>query len=350
MQDTFLNKATIAVQNKVVLCWKKSSSMRNPPKILIIDDSSTTRFYMASVLQKVGYQVMAVSDGAEGFSLVLHEPPDCLIVDVVLPGMGGFEICRRLRSRAALRSMPIIMVSTKNTPIDQAWGLRQGANRYLPKPFSEEDLVKAVNEFVPTYKHPSVSAKPNAETGPRPAIHKMGTEPRPTVQNMNAEHRPPVQNAEHRTPVQNVEHRTPVQNAEHRPPVQNAEHRTPVQSTRQNVGTGPRPSVQQNAAGAGHRLSSIRPVWFKWVPQRREGDDMLWMNDPQSIIVRDMQIRYFYAAIDGQRNLEQLGMIMRMGTDDILKVVRILLTQRHIVLYEPGGQPADYATLFPEHS
>jgi hypothetical protein len=77
---------------------------------------------------------------------------------------------------------------------------------------------------------------------------------------------------------------------------------------------------------------------------------MLWMNDPQSIIVRDMQIRYFYAAIDGQRNLEQLGMIMRMSTDDILKVVRILLTQRHIVLYEPGGQPADYATLFSEHS
>jgi DNA-binding response OmpR family regulator len=327
----------MAVQNKVVLCWKKSSSMRNPPKILIIDDSSTTRFYMASALQKAGYQVMAVSDGAEGFSLVLHEPPDCLIVDVVLPGMGGFEICRRLRSRAALRSMPIIMVSTKNTPIDQAWGLRQGANRYLPKPFSEEDLVKAVNEFLPpTYKHPSVTVKPNAETGPRPAVHNLGTEPRPVVQNMNAEHRSPIQstNAEHRSPVQNA-------SAESRPPVQNA---------RQNAGTGPRPSAQHNAAGAGSRLSSIRPVWFKWVPQRREGDDMLWMNDPQSIIVRDMQIRYFYAAIDGQRNLEQLGMIMRMSTDDILRVVRILLTQRHIVLYEPGGQPADYASLFPEHS
>jgi CheY-like chemotaxis protein len=259
---------------------------------------------------------MAVSDGAEGFSLVLHEPPDCLIVDVVLPGMGGFEICRRLRSRAALRSMPIIMVSTKNTPIDQAWGLRQGANRYLPKPFSEEDLVKAVNEFLPpTYKHPSVTVKPNAETGPRPAVQNMHAEPRPVVQNTHAEHR------------------------------------SPVQSTRQKTGTGPRPSVQQNAAGTGGpRLSSIRPTWFKWVPQRREGDDMLWVNDPQSVIVRDMQIRYFYAAIDGQRNLEQLGMIMRMSTDDILRVVRVLLTQRHIVLYEPNGKPADYASLFPEHS
>jgi CheY-like chemotaxis protein len=327
MKNMFVNEATIAVQNKVVLCWKKSSSMRNPPKILIIDDSSTTRFYMASVLQKAGYQVMAVSDGAEGFSLVLHEPPDCLIVDVVLPGMGGFEICRRLRSRAALRSMPIIMVSTKNTPIDQAWGLRQGANRYLPKPFSEEDLVKAVNEFLPpAYKHPSVTVKQNAETGPRPAVQSMSTEPRPVVQNMNAEHRPPIQGM-------------------------SAEHRSPVQNTRQKTGTGPRPSVQQNASAAGGaRLSSIRPIWFKWVPQRREGDDMLWVNDPQSIIVRDMQIRYFYAAIDGQRNLEQLGMIMRMSTDDILRVVRILVTQRHIVLYEPNGHPADYVSLFSEHS
>src|SRR5581483_1360787 len=134
--------------------------MRNAsePKILIIDDSSTTRFYMASALQKAGYHVVAVSDGAEGFSLVLHEQPDCLIVDIVLPGMGGFEICRRLRSRAASRNLPIIMVSTKNTPVDQAWGLRQGANRYLPKPFSEEDLVKAVNDLLSSYTPSPVSA------------------------------------------------------------------------------------------------------------------------------------------------------------------------------------------------
>ena len=168
--------------------------MRNAsePKILIIDDSSTTRFYMASALQKAGYHVMAVSDGAEGFSLVLHEPPDCLIVDIVLPGMGGFEICRRLRARAGLRSLPIIMVSTKNTPIDQAWGLRQGANRYLPKPFSEEELVKAVNELLPTYKHPSVSATPNSGADPRPATPNTGTDPRPATPNTGSGPRPVV--------------------------------------------------------------------------------------------------------------------------------------------------------------
>ncbi|MBO0796716.1 MAG: response regulator, partial [Ktedonobacteraceae bacterium] len=143
--------------------------MRNAsgPKILVIDDSSTTRFYMASALQKAGYHVVAVSDGAEGFSLALQEQPDCLIVDIVLPGMGGFEICRRLRARAVSRNLPIIMVSTKNTPVDQAWGLRQGANRYLPKPFSEEDLVKTVKDLLLASPPQSISASQNMGSGPR---------------------------------------------------------------------------------------------------------------------------------------------------------------------------------------
>jgi CheY-like chemotaxis protein len=256
--------------------------MRNAPKILIIDDSSTSRFYMASALQKAGYQVLASADGAEGFTLVLHEPPDCLIVDIVLPGMGGFEICRRLRSRAALRALPIIMVSTKNTPVDQAWGLRQGANRYLPKPFTEDMLVNIVNELLPPYKRLSVSGMQNPGTGPRPSV--FGT---------------------------------------------------------QNAGTGPRPAVsgmQNQNPGTGPRLSSIRPTWLKLIPHRREDDDVLWINKQRSTTILDAQARYFYTAIDGHKSLEQLGMMMRMSADDILKIVRILLAQRQIQLYEPGGR------------
>jgi CheY-like chemotaxis protein len=307
--------------------------MRNAPKILIIDDSSTSRFYMASALQKAGYQVLASADGAEGFTLVLHEPPDCLIVDVVLPGMGGFEICRRLRSRAALRALPIIMVSTKNTPVDQAWGLRQGANRYLSKPFTEDMLVNTVNELLPPYKrplasgtqnvgtgpHPVTSAPPNPGTGPRPASAppNVGTGPRPSVS------APP--------------------NAKTGP--------RPALSSTQSTGTGPRPAVsgtQQNA-GTAPRLASIRPTWLKLVPHRREDDDVLWINNRRSTANFDVQTRYFYIAIDGHKSLEQLGVLMRMNTDDILKTVRFLLAQRQIQLYEPGGRIVNDLSAFSAH-
>src|SRR5256885_7246443 len=125
------------------------------PKILIIDDSTVTCFYMANALQKAGYTVGVALDGREGLTRVLQEVPDCLILDVILPGMGGYEICRQIRSRQALRQLPILMVSTKNTPLDQAWGLRQGANFYLPKPFTQEVLVNTVNELLPYYAAPA---------------------------------------------------------------------------------------------------------------------------------------------------------------------------------------------------
>ncbi len=296
--------------------------MRNAPKILIIDDSSTSRFYMASALQKAGYNVMASADGAEGFTLVLHEPPDCLIVDIVLPGMGGFEICRRLRSRAALRALPIIMVSTKNTPVDQAWGLRQGANRYLPKPFTEDMLVNAVNELLPPYKRPLASGTQNVGTGPQPAApapQNTGTGPRPSVstpQNTGTGPRPSV---------------SAPQSAGTGP--------RPALPNTPGPGTGPRPivSATQNA-GTAPRLASIRPSWLKLIPHRREDDDVLWINNRRSVANFDVQTRYFYIAIDGHKSLEQLGVLMRMNTDDILKTVRFLLAQRQIQLYEPGGR------------
>jgi hypothetical protein len=120
---------------------------------------------------------------------------------------------------------------------------------------------------------------------------------------------------------------------------------TDPRSAAQNPTGGSRPTTQSKG-GTAPRLTSIRPTWLKLIPRRREDDNMLWVNDPQSVVVRDMQIRYFFAAIDGQRNLEQLGMIMRMNADDILRVVRLLLAQHHILLYEPNGQLVDHISLF----
>jgi DNA-binding response OmpR family regulator len=122
--------------------------MPNPVKILVIDDSPTLCLFMTRALEKAGYRVITASNGNEGLQKIFQERPHCIVIDVVLPGMSGFSLCRQIRSYDPQRRIPIIMISTKNTPLDHSWGLRQGADRYLPKPFTEEMLVNTVNEVM----------------------------------------------------------------------------------------------------------------------------------------------------------------------------------------------------------
>ena len=122
--------------------------MPNSAKVLVIDDSTTLCLIMARALEKAGYQVIIASNGNEGLVKALQERPHCVIIDVVLPGISGFGLCRQLRALDPQRNLSIIMVSTKNTSLDHSWGLRQGADRYLPKPFSNETLVQIVEEVL----------------------------------------------------------------------------------------------------------------------------------------------------------------------------------------------------------
>jgi len=121
-----------------------------PPKVLVIDDSATSSLFMSQALRKAGYKVITAVNGNEGLTKALSERPHCLILDVVLPGVSGFGVCRQLRSIDPQRNLSIIMVSSKNTQLDQAWGLRQGADRYLAKPFTEEILLQTVEEVLAT--------------------------------------------------------------------------------------------------------------------------------------------------------------------------------------------------------
>ncbi len=118
------------------------------PKVLIVDDSATLRMIMARALQRSGCQVSIASNGSDGLNKALQERPHCIILDVVLPGVNGFSLCRQLRALDPAHDLSIIMVSSKNTPVDQRWGLRQGADRYLSKPFTEEELVGTVKELL----------------------------------------------------------------------------------------------------------------------------------------------------------------------------------------------------------
>jgi twitching motility two-component system response regulator PilH len=121
------------------------------PRVLIVDDSATLRLIMARALQRYGCQVSIASNGNDGLNKALQERPHCIILDVVLPGVNGFSLCRQLRALDPEHDLSIIMVSSKNTPVDQRWGLRQGADRYLSKPFTEEELVGTVKELLSTH-------------------------------------------------------------------------------------------------------------------------------------------------------------------------------------------------------
>ncbi len=133
---------------KVSKTKESAISVPNAAKVLIIDDSATLCLIMARTLAKAGYQVTTASNGNDGLVKALQQRPHCVILDVVLPGISGFGLCRQLRALDPQRNLSIIMVSTKNTRLDQTWGLRQGADRYLPKPFSEETLVRTVEEVI----------------------------------------------------------------------------------------------------------------------------------------------------------------------------------------------------------
>jgi CheY-like chemotaxis protein len=123
--------------------------MVTTPTVLVIDDSYILCEFVALALEKAGYRVIAAADGHEGLMKTFQERPLCVILDVILPGLSGFEVCRQIRARDPQRTLPIIMISSKNTPMDQKWSLRQGANCYLPKPFTEEVLVQTVTEVLP---------------------------------------------------------------------------------------------------------------------------------------------------------------------------------------------------------
>ena len=122
--------------------------MPNSAKVLVIDDSTTLCLIMSRALENAGYQVFIASNGNEGLAKALQERPHCVIIDVVLPGISGFGLCRQLRALDPQRNLSIVMVSTKNTSLDHSWGLRQGADRYLPKPFSDEALIQTVKDVL----------------------------------------------------------------------------------------------------------------------------------------------------------------------------------------------------------
>ena len=110
--------------------------------ILIVDDSPTEVHAMKTTLEKHGYQIAAANDGLEAYEMARKMHPDMIFMDVVMPGMNGFQATRKLSSDPATKSIPIVMVTSKDQESDRVWGMRQGAVDYLVKPVSAQRLLE----------------------------------------------------------------------------------------------------------------------------------------------------------------------------------------------------------------
>jgi twitching motility two-component system response regulator PilH len=115
--------------------------------VLVVDDSPTDQHVISSYLKNNGIRVIAASDGEQGMVLARSELPDLILMDVVMPGMNGFQATRRLNRDPATRAIPVIIVSSKGEVTDKVWGMRQGAVAYLTKPVTEADLMKTIRDL-----------------------------------------------------------------------------------------------------------------------------------------------------------------------------------------------------------
>jgi len=114
-------------------------------KVVIVDDSPSETLKITSYLEGAGHDVHTAPDGESGIDLVSSLQPDLVLMDVVMPGLNGFQATRQLSKSPATKDIPVIIVTTKDQKTDRVWGKRQGAKGYLVKPVSQSELLEAVD-------------------------------------------------------------------------------------------------------------------------------------------------------------------------------------------------------------
>ena len=116
--------------------------------VLIVDDSESDRQLASKVVSKAGHQVMTVSSGKDALSLLKTQRPDLILLDIVMPEVDGFKTCRSVRDLPGLERVPIILVTSKQSPSDQFWGKKQGATDHLGKPYKPKELSSLIDKYI----------------------------------------------------------------------------------------------------------------------------------------------------------------------------------------------------------
>lgn len=116
-------------------------------KILVIDDSNTIRKTAESLLARAGHQVSSAADGFESLAKIADDPPDLIFVDIMMPRLDGYQTCALIKNNRRFRSIPVVMLSSKDGLFDKARGRIVGADAYLTKPFGRQDLLDVIDRM-----------------------------------------------------------------------------------------------------------------------------------------------------------------------------------------------------------
>ncbi len=124
--------------------------MNKPYKILVVDDDPYILMSLEFLMKKNGFDVMVARNGTEALELVNKQIPHLVLLDIMMPDVDGYEICRHIKSSASLKDIKVVFMSAKTKEADIKKGLKLGAALYVTKPFSTRELVKQINELLNT--------------------------------------------------------------------------------------------------------------------------------------------------------------------------------------------------------
>ncbi len=117
-------------------------------KVLVVDDSPTERHVLEQIMREAGFEVISASNGEEGVAKTKSERPDLVLMDVVMPGMNGYQATREIAKSKDTAGIPVIICTSRGADTDKVWGLRQGAQEYLVKPISKPVLLQKVQKIL----------------------------------------------------------------------------------------------------------------------------------------------------------------------------------------------------------
>lgn len=115
---------------------------------LIVEDTATQMEILTSCLKKGGFTTISATSSEDAMTKLSSQKPDVIILDVVLPGKSGFELCRDLKADEGTSKIPVVICSTKAGEMDKFWGMKQGADAYLGKPVDQEELLRTVKQLI----------------------------------------------------------------------------------------------------------------------------------------------------------------------------------------------------------
>jgi two-component system, chemotaxis family, response regulator PixH len=117
-------------------------------KVLVVEDSQSERELITLYLEQNNYQVIAASNAEDGMELAAKQQPDVIVTDITMEGINGFEFCRLLKVYPDTEKIPVIACTARDRELDRMWGQKQGIDLYITKPYSQEELIQAIESII----------------------------------------------------------------------------------------------------------------------------------------------------------------------------------------------------------